>query len=280
MYNDEDLQKAVNEGILSSTDVANFRAFHQAQNQSNAADQENFRLLNSFNDVFVVIALALLLSSVFGLFASMNQGVRGLLLVALICPLLSEFYTLKRHMALPSIMLMVSCLLATGGFVFAASQSSTAMSIQTSVGISAVAAALAAAAHWGRYRVPITPALIAAALVVLAVSALLDLGAMWVSLLICGTMVFCAAMWWDARDVARLTRSSDVAFWLHLLAAPLICHSIFGALGGDGSGVKPEQSGADRVDLLGFWLGVTDHRSACFYGVSPRLCALRRHPDT
>jgi hypothetical protein len=44
-----------------------------------------------------------------------------------------------------------------------------------------------------------------------------------------GTFLF--AMWWDASDRARLTRRSDVAFWLHLLAAPMIVHPIFTLLG-------------------------------------------------
>jgi hypothetical protein len=38
-------------------------------------------------------------------------------------------------------------------------------------------------------------------------------------------------MWWDSSDRARLTRRSDVAFWLHLLAAPMIVHPVFTLLG-------------------------------------------------
>jgi hypothetical protein len=38
-------------------------------------------------------------------------------------------------------------------------------------------------------------------------------------------------MWWDSSDRARLTRRSDVAFWLHLLAAPMIIHPVFTLLG-------------------------------------------------
>ena len=34
-------------------------------------------------------------------------------------------------------------------------------------------------------------------------------------------------MRWDSIDVSRTSRNSDVAFWLHLLAAPLIIHPIF-----------------------------------------------------
>src|SRR2546430_3225670 len=39
--------------------------------------------------------------------------------------------------------------------------------------------------------------------------------------------MFLFAMWWDGSDRARLTRRSDVAFWLHLLAAPMIVHPVF-----------------------------------------------------
>jgi len=38
-------------------------------------------------------------------------------------------------------------------------------------------------------------------------------------------------MWWDGSDRARVTRRSDVAFWLHLLAAPMIVHPVFTLLG-------------------------------------------------
>jgi uncharacterized membrane protein len=53
----------------------------------------------------------------------------------------------------------------------------------------------------------------------------------------CGIAAFVAAMKWDAADTERLTRKADVAFWLHLLAAPLIIHPVFatlGVLGGEG----------------------------------------------
>jgi hypothetical protein len=38
-------------------------------------------------------------------------------------------------------------------------------------------------------------------------------------------------MYWDASDRDRVTRRSDVAFWLHLLSAPLIIHPVFSNLG-------------------------------------------------
>ena len=50
---------------------------------------------------------------------------------------------------------------------------------------------------------------------------------MLASVLIFGIGVFLFAMRWDSSDPARVTRRSDVAFWLHLLAAPMIIHPIF-----------------------------------------------------
>jgi hypothetical protein len=53
---------------------------------------------------------------------------------------------------------------------------------------------------------------------------------MWL-MLACGVAVFVIAMRWDLSDRDRQTRRSDVAFWLHLLAAPMIVHPIFDRLG-------------------------------------------------
>jgi hypothetical protein len=70
-----------------------------------------------------------------------------------------------------------------------------------------------------------------------------------------GIGVFLFAMWWDSSDPRRETRRSDVAFWLHLLAAPLIVHPIFVLLGlTDGSASTGE---AIVVVLLYVALGFT-----------------------
>ena len=65
MYTDEDLNLAVTEGIVSAEAVAAVRAHVLGRRSvANYADDEHFRLLTGFNDVFVVIASALLLLSV------------------------------------------------------------------------------------------------------------------------------------------------------------------------------------------------------------------------
>src|SRR5207247_1213966 len=110
----------------------------------------------------------------------------------------------------------------------------------TIVAVSAAIAAAAAWLHWRRFHVPITVAAGAGSVAGIAVGLLiaalgqdpeqarnLILG----FVLFLGIGMFLFAMWWDGSDRARLTRRSDVAFWLHLLAAPMIVHPIFTLLG-------------------------------------------------
>ncbi len=50
-------------------------------------------------------------------------------------------------------------------------------------------------------------------------------------ILLSGIFTFLFAMFWDKADTKRITYKSDVAFWLHLIAAPMIIHSILTLLG-------------------------------------------------
>ena len=103
----------------------------------------------------------------------------------------------------------------------------------------AMAAAWLAGLHYWRFGVPITVAAGAATLsaaVIAVVFALMpDLNGHLASAVViaCGLAVFAAAMRFDMADPARVTRKTDIAFWLHLLSAPLIVQPlIFGFLGG------------------------------------------------
>src|SRR5262249_29842735 len=100
---------------------------------------------------------------------------------------------------------------------------------------SVIAMAVAALYYW-RFRLPFTLLLIGASLVI-ATSSLIELGAGRLSQtadsllgLACGFVVFAAALRYDISDCERVTRRSDCAFWLHLLAAPLIVHSLVSLL--------------------------------------------------
>ena len=258
MYSQNDLNEAVASGALSAEAATGLRTFVEQQRSLPAVDEEHFRLITGFNDIFVSIAAAILLFAVGWIGQSIGQSTGLIIDVSGPSPLapaavaatawgLALFFTAKRRMALPSILLLLSFV----GGVFAAAGFSLVLAIgennlnnnQMLGGIlAATAAAIAAASawfHWKRFKVPITVAAGGAAVAAIAVGLLVSVigpvdemrNVILGFVLLLGIGMFLFAMRWDSSDPARVTRRSDVAFWLHLLAAPMIVHPIFTLLG-------------------------------------------------
>jgi hypothetical protein len=254
MYSESDLEAAVAAGALTPEAAASLRNYVAGTRAAPAVDEEHFRLLTGFNDIFVAIAAVLLLVAVAWIGNSIPPNIGGDgpspfagLFVAGAAWALAEFFTRKRRMALPSIILLLAfvggvAVAAMATLAMVAGESRLEESERLAAILAAASAALAAGGawlHWRRFRVPITIAAGAAAVVgvVLALIAfaigdtprleqiMLGFG------LALGVGVFLFAMWWDSSDPRRETRRSDVAFWLHLLAAPLIVHPVFSLLG-------------------------------------------------
>lgn len=239
MYSESDLEGAVAAGVIPQSTADAFRQHIAAMRVAPAVDEESFRLLTGFNDIFVAIAIALLLTSIGWLGGWVKTGLGGLG-VAVAAWALAEYFTRVRRMALPSIIL----LLAFAGGV-AATMVGTLVDInpdwsdQTNALIATGIAVVTGGAtwlHWKRFMVPITVAVGAAsgvaALVALYVAVThVSEDGIFPLVLIGGIGTFALAMWWDGSDLTRTTRRSDVAFWLHLAAAPMIAHSVFHMLG-------------------------------------------------
>jgi len=261
MYSQNDLDEAVASGAITAEAATALRAFVDSQRASPAVDEENFRLITGFNDIFVSIASAILLFAVGWIGQSIGQSL-GLIVsehggdgpsflapaaIAAAAWGLALFFTAKRRMALPSILLLLAFVggvfataaLTIGSVIGAAFFENNEPAVGIVVAASAAIAALGAWMHWKRFRVPITIAAGAAAVVGMALGLLayvvgnipnredILLG----FVLVLGIGVFLFAMRWDSSDPARVTRRSDVAFWLHLLAAPMIVHPVFTLLG-------------------------------------------------
>ena len=64
MYSQNDLDEAVAAGALSVDQANALRAFVEQQRATPAVDEEQFRLITGFNDIFVSIAAAILLFAV------------------------------------------------------------------------------------------------------------------------------------------------------------------------------------------------------------------------
>lgn len=243
MYSESDLESAVAAGALSADAASALRAHVSAQRSTPAVDEENFRLLTGFNDIFVAIAGVLLLVGGAWLGGEIHEAV-GAATVATLAWGLSEYFTRVRRMALPSIVFLLAFVGGVFGMLSTAILGNNGVEAGDSAAAAIVAgcAALTAGAawlHWRRFQVPITVAAGAAALVGVAVAILAAIfnerenieAIVYPALFVLGLGVFALAMRWDISDPTRTTRRSDVAFWLHLLAAPMIAHSIFAMLG-------------------------------------------------
>lgn len=267
MYSEQDLQSAVAAGAISSDAADGLRAHAASLRSAPVADEEQFRLVTGFNDFFVTIACALVI------FASASVGGQaavwlGGAMVAAVCWLMAEMFTRKRRMALPSIVLLLAFAVGLGvtaaelvGLLMPSHQikhsydagGTTGFWIETTrqpwqeatmAAVGGLVAALGALLHWLRFRVSITIAVGIGAVVLLLLSMVAaatdqDLGSnasIAPAALVCGLGVFAYAMKWDLNDTARQTQRADIAFWLHLLAAPLIAHPLFywmGVTGGE-----------------------------------------------
>jgi hypothetical protein len=245
MYSEQDVRDAVAAGAISAEAAEGLRTYVEGARVAPATDEETFRLLNSFNDIFVTIAAVLLLVAMGGIGRAIAPGVGGVLVAAAAWGM-AEYFTRQRRMALPSIVLLLAFV---GGIVVAGNELVSTQHIDPlddRVGavvysLTFVAGALAAWFHWRRFKVPITVAAGAAAVAATAIALIVAAFApeeghvarsfVMPLVFVAGLGVFAYAMRWDMSDRARETRRSDVAFWLHLLAAPMIAHPLFQWLG-------------------------------------------------
>lgn len=283
MYSQQELDDAVASGVITAAAADALRAHIERQRSTAIPDEEQFRLITGFNDIFVGIASAILLFAVGWIGQSIGQSTQLVLGdngPSFLAPLfvaatswgLALYFTARRRMALPSIMLLlafVGGVFATAlfGLILGAGPDNVNNNNALTGVLAAVSAAIAGAAawlHWRRFHVPITVAAggaAAAGIVVALVVAALGQNAQQARnvilglVLVLGIGMFVFAMWWDASDRSRLTRRADVAFWLHLLAAPMIVHPIFTLLGLTSGHISVAEGLA--VVLLYVALGIT-----------------------
>lgn len=204
-------------------------------------DDEPLRLVTSYNDIFVVIAASLLMFGTLWLTAtaSLPQWLSALIVIAITWGL-SEIFVRRRRMALPALFfahLFVSSLF------YINVDGTDSLPVEESVSWGTLIATclctgFGAALYWWRFRVPAVIAMGIASWVLaiwLHVSTLVDGATPWLlaSTVIAGLAIFTWALRWDSQDLQRTSLRSDIAFWLHLLAACMIAHPIFWVLSPD-----------------------------------------------
>jgi hypothetical protein len=207
-------------------------------------DEEDIRLTTGFADIFTAILLVVggSILMAFPLFGGM-----GIVAAAfgLGWPLVQ-----RRHFAACGNVLALGTALGAG---------LTFTLVHWSAGL--IAASVASFFYWRVHRVPSALALTwicATGLVVAIGEAGFNVTDLWWSRgnawsLFAGIVLFGGAMWYDSRDRLRQGRLSDVAFWLHLISAPLFVHGLFAALG-----MNPFlDTGISPAVVLGIFLALT-----------------------
>lgn len=261
MLHDEDLEAAIGAGIVTQAQADALRTFASERRTLGAAeraDEERFRFMRGFNDFFFAIGVALLAAGLAFLSASVaaQAGRIAYAIGAVGMWILAEFLVRCMRLVLPGILLaalfaafVVACIpveLLPGGDLSGPIRVGRAPGSMWSAlfgipglpglavqgAVKAAAASLAAIAFYARFRFPFALLLIAGGGVIALQLALVHFAfndsniARQLILLVCGIAVFAAAMWFDLSDRLRLTRRSDCAFWLHIVAAPLLVHSL------------------------------------------------------
>lgn len=248
---EQDLEAAVRSRVIAPEQADQLRAFVAARRSTPAADEERFRLFDGLGDVMTAAGFALLFGTI-PLFLAAMTPLAGLVMLGCLWAL-AERFTRRHRLSMTSMVLFLFFvvtaamtllhfgLLVPGGARTGGLPAAPAGLPPMGGLVVAAGSALACAAWWLRFRLPIAFAAIVLAslnvLVHLARLAMPDVPTLLVSLLLLieGVAVLAAALWWDMSDIRRETRRSDVAFWLHAMAGFQIASAsfrlIFGVVG-------------------------------------------------
>lgn len=248
----DDIRAAVAANVLTEPQAASLMAL--ADSRRNTRENmdgldEPFELFRGFNEVFIVIGLVILYSGWMGLtginiFLSDNANLSTLiygLISVTVTYFLARYFTLRRRMVAPSIMLVV--LMALSGLQIGASLS--ILFGLESASMTAFATGLATlllAAYYFIFRVPF-------AMFVIALGVFVGIGALFVQggadapgvndlfmltndgpfayiTIVLGLIGLAVALRFDMSDPHRVTRRASAGFWLHVIAAPAIVNTV------------------------------------------------------
>ncbi len=252
----DDLRAAVSAGLISEIQAASLTRLadeRRGYRSATAEIDEPFELFKGFNEIFIVVGLLILYAgwsaiTGFAIFESFSAGkimsastlfITGSLQIVLIS-LLAKYFTLKRRMIAPSILLSILFSLGAIQIGFAllhatGSPESASMTINGGVTF------LFLIAYWYFFRVPFSLLLVGLAIFAFAIgftnsgsdiNDIKDLFLLTASkssskiTIGIGLCAFSVAMYFDMSDPHRVTRRAANAFWLHILAAPAIVNSI------------------------------------------------------
>lgn len=200
-----------------------------------AEESEQPRFVRGFHDILITIGVIVALVGLWGI------GSLFAVLPAII--ILAEILIRRQRLALPAVALTVALIHWTGMFALLVVDTAALDGLDAltrGLLVLPIFVAVLSVFYW-RYRVPLALATTLLALSLLAMDIVLVLlskalgsaeiiaehsGLAAAVFLISALGIFSAAMSYDIADPARKGRQSDVAFWLHLAAAPALLYAM------------------------------------------------------
>jgi hypothetical protein len=280
---DDDLRAAVAAGILSEAQAARTLTLSQTRAGRRAAltgNDEPFEMFRGFSEIFISVGLVLLISGLTALSALAGNGLIVGGFGVVLSWGLALYFTRRRRMVLPSMVLVTGFAMAWFGLIAATLDQFGNLQMED-VGAVLLVGGLMAAGLLGWYaafKVPFTMFILG--LTVLGVILFLtttiradanmeDLRSLFdlrqgsglaIGTLVFGVLAFLAAMVFDLRDPHRLGRMAASGFWLHLLAAPALVNTVALSLWDSdaGTGLWPLAGALVMITLLAL---IIDRRS-------------------
>ncbi|NKL62220.1 hypothetical protein [Rhizobium leguminosarum] len=223
------------------------------------SDTETPRFVRGFHDVLITIGVAVALGGLWGLAALYA------VLPAII--VLSEILVRRQRLALPAVSLTIALFCWTFLLMSFFFKPGTAFFNDIGADMTQFVAGfpIILALYYARYRVPLSLALCIMSALALVFTLLLRL-LQWASgdpaffgnhpmvlaviFLVCALGLFATALYFDLGDRLRQTTRSDIAFWLHLGAAPALLFSVRLLISFDGSWLDVAQTVSIKTPIV------------------------------
>lgn len=254
-FGPDDLRAAVAAGIVTEAQAAAIIVLAQGRAGTRfalATEDEPFEFFRGFSEIFIAVGLSILLSGILALLSWVGLTSGLFLIVPLVMAgvvwWMAGYFTLKRRMVLPSMILAAAFGIGICTFVLGWMAQGDFPNPRMMLIYACLAAAAGMGVWYWHFRLPVAMFLVGIACLGALYGMTLSTGVVFdfqagalnvgslfdlrnspdfaLATLIFGVGAFLAGMWFDMRDPHRLGRHAATGFWLHLLAAPALVNTM------------------------------------------------------
>lgn len=253
MSNNPALDIAVGRGIISQAQANSIRLIEseagtsrhqvaQTPTESGHDEEENIKFAGGFGNVFIALGIGTLLYGI--LQTALVESAVGIVGISVFCWALAEVVCTWQKRTLPGIVTAIGFVLSIGSstyFYLSGKHPATffdrldllLLTQDKIIWLLPLCTFAASIVFYFRFRLPFSLFLAAisfALTLILGIFSIVDVVQFTTivipSLILSGLILFATALYFDISDRRRISSHADNAFWLHLVASPLIVHSI------------------------------------------------------